>query len=187
VPVIAISGPPGSGKSTVARAVAKEFGLRYVSAGSIFRRIAKEMGMGLDQLSLMAEKDYDIDKAIDNETKVEEERGDVVLDGHLTAWVVRDAVRIYVKASPDVRYDRIAKRDSISFEEAKRTNAIREQSEARRFKAIYGYDVNDLTIFDLVIDTTYVSTEDVNTIVINFLRAHKKIKGAIEDRSSSER
>lgn len=186
MPVIAVSGPPGSGKSTVARAIAAEFGLRYVSAGSIFRRVAREMGVGLDQLSLMAEKDHSIDRAIDDETRKEEQRGNVVLDGHLTAWIVRDAVRIYVKASPEVRYERIAKRDSTTLEEATRTNSIRERSEAARFKEIYGYDISDLTTFDLVIDTTYVSAESANAVVISFLRAHKKIKGAVEDRSSPE-
>ncbi|MDP7975870.1 MAG: (d)CMP kinase [Thermoprotei archaeon] len=186
MPVIAVSGPPGSGKSTIARAVAAEFGLRYVSAGSIFRNVAKQMGIGLDQLSIMAERDHSIDRAIDDETRKEEEKGNVVLDGHLTAWIARDAVKIYVKASPEVRYERIAKRDSTTLEEATRANSIRERSEAARFKEIYGYDINDLTIFDLVIDTTYVPAESANAVVITFLRAHKKIKGAVEDRSSSQ-
>ncbi len=186
MPVIAVSGPPGSGKSTIAKAVAKEFGLRYVSAGSIFRKVAKDMGVGLDQLSLMAEKDHSIDRAIDEETRKEEEKGDVVLDGHLTAWIAKSAVRIYVKASPEVRYERIARRDSTTLEEATRTNSIRERSEAARFKEIYGYDINDLTMFDLVIDTTYVSAESANAVVISFLRAHKKINGAVEDRGSPQ-
>ena len=39
--VVTISGLHGSGKSTYAKALAEEFRLRYVSAGQLFRDIAK--------------------------------------------------------------------------------------------------------------------------------------------------
>lgn len=38
--VIAIDGPAGSGKSTVARAVAKRLGLRYLDTGAMYRAVA---------------------------------------------------------------------------------------------------------------------------------------------------
>ncbi len=48
-PVIAIDGPAGAGKSTVARAVAGMFGLRYVSTGHIYRALAlKALRLGVD-------------------------------------------------------------------------------------------------------------------------------------------
>src|SRR6185436_15376966 len=37
---IAIDGPAGSGKSTVAKAVAKHFGLTYVDTGALYRSLA---------------------------------------------------------------------------------------------------------------------------------------------------
>ena len=48
---IAISGPHGAGKSTLARKVAKYFGLRYISAGMLFRRMAEKTGMNLSEFS----------------------------------------------------------------------------------------------------------------------------------------
>lgn len=48
-PVIAIDGPAGAGKSTVARAIANIFGLRYVSTGHFYRAVAlKALRLGAD-------------------------------------------------------------------------------------------------------------------------------------------
>jgi len=40
VPLLAIDGPAGSGKSTVARAVAARLGLRYLDTGAMYRSVA---------------------------------------------------------------------------------------------------------------------------------------------------
>ncbi|MBP3444150.1 MAG: cytidylate kinase family protein, partial [Methanocorpusculaceae archaeon] len=39
---ITISGSPGSGTTTLGKALAEKYGLRYVSAGEFFRACAKE-------------------------------------------------------------------------------------------------------------------------------------------------
>jgi CMP/dCMP kinase len=49
--VIAIDGPAGAGKSTVARAVAEELGFTYLDSGAMYRCVAQaalEAGLGLD-------------------------------------------------------------------------------------------------------------------------------------------
>ena len=54
VPVIvAIDGPGGSGKSTVARAVARRLGYTYIDTGAMYRSVAHwalELGMDLDDM-----------------------------------------------------------------------------------------------------------------------------------------
>jgi cytidylate kinase len=48
-PVIAIDGPAGAGKSTVAKAIAEMFGLAYVSTGLIYRALTlKAICLGAD-------------------------------------------------------------------------------------------------------------------------------------------
>ncbi len=48
-PVIAIDGPAGAGKSTVAKAIASMFGLRYISTGHFYRAVALEaLRLGVD-------------------------------------------------------------------------------------------------------------------------------------------
>ena len=49
--IIAISGLHETGKSVVGKAIAERFGLTYFSTGVLFRTIAKEKGLSLEQLS----------------------------------------------------------------------------------------------------------------------------------------
>ena len=51
-PIIAIDGPVGVGKSTVARELARELGFRYVNTGAMYRAVAiaaRERNLGTDQ------------------------------------------------------------------------------------------------------------------------------------------
>ncbi|NAZ39106.1 MAG: AAA family ATPase, partial [Acidilobus sp.] len=60
-PIIVISGQPGSGKSTYARRLADDLGLRYFTTGQAFRELAKRLGMNLMELNEAAERDPSID------------------------------------------------------------------------------------------------------------------------------
>ena len=51
--IVAIDGPGGSGKSTVARAVARRLGFTYIDTGAMYRSVAHwalELGMDLDDM-----------------------------------------------------------------------------------------------------------------------------------------
>ena len=100
--VIALSGKHGVGKSTYASILSKKLGLRHVSAGVLFREIAKEMGVSLVELSRIAAEDFEIDRRIDERTKEEASKGCVVLEGRLVGWMAREYadLNIYLSA-PD--------------------------------------------------------------------------------------
>ncbi|MDH5771457.1 MAG: nucleoside monophosphate kinase, partial [Candidatus Bathyarchaeota archaeon] len=114
--VVTISGLHGTGKSTYAKAISKEFNLRHVSAGALFRQIAAERGLSIEELSRTAERDKEIDHLIDDRTRGEASRREVVLDGLLAGWMARDYadVKIYLKCPDNVRMHRIAERDGIT-------------------------------------------------------------------------
>ncbi len=170
--VIAVSGPPGSGKSTLAKLLARELRLRYVSSGALFRRLAKERGMSLLEFTKLAEKDYSIDRMIDDEARKEALKGCVVVDGHIAGWILRDLahVKVYLYAPREVRASRIAVRDSKSLEDALKDVIERERSESKRFKEIYGIDVNDLTVFDICINTATYGIEETLRIALEAVR-----------------
>lgn len=165
--VVAVSGQAGSGKTTHAKIIAETFGLRYVSSGMLFREIAKQRGVSLLELHKIAEKDHSIDRLVDENTRREAEKGGVVLEGHLTAWIVKDLahIKIYLKADLEERARRIAEREGKSYEEALREILEREESNRRRYLKIYGIDIRDLSIFDLVIDTTRLPKESVAKVI----------------------
>jgi len=54
--VIAISGLPGSGKSTYAKLLANHFNLRFISVGDLFRRLAENQGVDFNNFHQIAEK-----------------------------------------------------------------------------------------------------------------------------------
>ncbi len=178
--VIAVSGPPGSGKSTLAKLLAKELRLRYVSSGALFRKLAKERGMSLLEFTKLAEKDYSIDRMIDNEARKEAMKGCVVVDGHIAGWILKDLahIKVYLYAPKEVRASRIAARDGKTLEDALREVVERERSESKRFKEIYGIDVSDLTVFDVCINTATYGIEETLRIALEAVKeaTRKKLK-----------
>jgi len=152
--VITVSGLHGSGTSTQARRLAESLGLRYISAGLLFRRIAEERGLTLEELSRLAEESPELDRMIDERTKEEARRGGVVIDATLAGWMAEDAdLKIFLTAPLEERVRRIARREGLSLEEAMRETLKRERSERERFKRYYGIDINDLSIYDVVLNT----------------------------------
>jgi len=165
--VITLGGLHGTGKSSVADLIAKEFGFRRVSAGMIFRRLAAERGMTLEEFSRLAQNDEKIDRLLDETLREEAKRGNVVLDGQLAAWMAGEHAdfKILLTAPLKVRVERISKRDGTSFDDALRETEVREASERERYREYYGIDISDLSIYDLVINTEKFDLDGVFEIV----------------------
>ena len=152
--VITVSGYHGSGRSTHAIRLAETFGLRYASSGTIFRQLAKERGMSLDEMSKLTEEDSKIDKKIDERAKEESKKPGVVIDATLAGWMAEDPdIRIFLVTSFKERIRRIAKREGITYEEAEQETVSREDSELERFRKYYKVNLGDLSMYDVVLNT----------------------------------
>jgi CMP/dCMP kinase len=69
--VIAIDGPAGTGKSTVARGVARALGFTYLDSGAMYRCVALaalERGMDLDDGDRLGEMAWGLDIGFDGDT-----------------------------------------------------------------------------------------------------------------------
>lgn len=153
--VISVSGSHGSGKSTQAKQLAEAFGLRYFSAGVMFREMADEKGLSLLEFTRIAEENEEFDRLVDDRTKIEAEKRGVVLDGSLSAWMADDLadLKFYLSAPDEVRFRRISLRDNISVAEAREKTLERERREKERFKRFYDVNIDNLAIYDLVLNT----------------------------------
>ncbi|MCY0850490.1 (d)CMP kinase [Sulfuracidifex metallicus] len=172
--ILVVSGPSGSGKTTVAKSLSVKYGLRFVSGGQIFREKASSMGMDLLSLNKEAEKDFDIDKVIDKEILNQAKMSNVVIESHIAGWILagESTVSIYLWAPLDERARRISKRDGISYDNALLSILEREQSHYYRFWKYYGIDIQDLSLYDLVINTSKLSPEKVLGLIEYFLDSY---------------
>ncbi len=177
--LITISGPAGSGKSMCAQALSKAFGLPSHSAGSIFRRVALERGVSIEELTKMAQKDDAIDREIDRRTEELAKAGGVILDGRLVAFFSPPGTKrlsFFLTAPLDARVKRIAEREGISAREARLRTIARENGERRRYRKIYGLDIADLSRYDFVINTSLWGKESIVELLKSTVELYLKEK-----------
>lgn len=178
--VVSLSGLHGTGKSSYARELANSFELEVVSSGELFRQIAEERDDTLLELSETAQKSAEIDERIDETVRERAKKGGVVAEGLLTGWFLRDVadVRIALKAPLEVRVKRIANRESKAEERIRQETLEREESEKSRFKEYYGLNIDDYSIYHVVIDTAIAEFDSITEALITLIEGHVEGRGA---------
>jgi cytidylate kinase len=84
---IAIDGPSGAGKGTLARTVAERLGYKHVDTGAMYRAVAwkaQHDGLPLD--------DDDVVSALADRSSIEQQNGTIMIDGHDVTHEIRTPV-----------------------------------------------------------------------------------------------
>lgn len=161
--LITLSGLPGSGTSTVARSVASRLRLEHLDGGTVFRSLAAERGLSLAAFAAEAEGDDSIDRQLDSRLLERARAGQVLVESRLAGWLARndalDGLRIWISCDETERARRVGGRDGHDVQEALDANREREASERARYQAYYGIDLTDLSVYDLVLDSTSQTPE----------------------------
>jgi cytidylate kinase len=165
--LLTVSGPAGSGKSTTAAGLAEALDLEHVSGGDIFRELAAERGYSPVEFNELAEEDGRIDRDLDRRLyEIARDRDGVVLESRLAGWLAPDAdFRLWLDAPLDVRAARIADREEKSVEQAREETRRRERSERKRYRDYYDIHIDDLSIYDLVVNTARWTAPAVLTVL----------------------
>jgi cytidylate kinase len=163
--LVTVSGLPGSGTSTVAHLLAQRLGVAHVDGGTVFRAMASERGLDLRAFSAVAEANPDIDVELDARLAAFARGGNLVLESRLAGWIAANegiaGTRVWIDGDERVRAQRVARREEIELPQALEANRAREASERRRYATLYGIDLDDRSVYDLVIDATNQSAESV--------------------------
>jgi len=164
---ITVSGPPGSGTTSLAKYLVNKHHFSLISAGDIFRGLAADKNMDLAEFGRLAEDDESVDLMIDARQKeIGEARDNIIIEGRLAGHMIDNAdIRIWVAASVECRSVRISDREEIDPQTAVELTIEREDCEAGRYHKYYNIDINDLTPYDLVINSEVWGVEDIGAIV----------------------
>lgn len=190
--IISLSGQLGSGKSTIGKLLAKQLGYTFYSTGSAQRKIAAERGMTTLELNQLSMTDSSIDKQIDSIFKnlaLQDEN--FVVDSRLGFFFIPSSLKVKLNVETQVAAERIfsdptrsEEKKYASVQEAKQSLLKRRALEVERFKKLYHVDIDNEANFDLVIDTTQKTPDEiVNIIMDKFQKFQKRRLKEIEQQS----
>ncbi|MEZ4893525.1 MAG: cytidylate kinase family protein [Saprospiraceae bacterium] len=169
---ITLTGDLGSGKSAVSKILCEKTGFEYISTGRIQRQLAQEMGVDTLEMNRLADTDPSIDERIDGIfISLNDDPKSYVIDSRMAWFFLPKSFKVYLQADVAVAAQRIIHdpaRDSEVYgsqEEAVKKILARKASENARFLSKYGADCSNLDNFDIVINTTFRTREEVTNLV----------------------
>ena len=170
--IITITGDLGSGKSTVAKLLQERLNYDYIYTGKIQRMIADRYHMTTVELNKYAETHPEIDAEIDSTFKSLNASTNLIVDSRMAWFFLPHSFKVYLKTDLPVAIERIygdnlrINENYSSKEEATNQIIARKESENKRYMELYGADCTDLSKFDLVIDTSLLTPEQVVNRII---------------------
>lgn len=175
--IITIAGKPGSGKSTTSKKIASELNYKHFSSGDLYREIAKERQISINEINTLAESEKSIDHRVDDKLKeIGEEGKDLVIDSRMAWHWMPNSFRVYL----DLDLDNAAKRiinnsdperllvENITEDPIEYAKLLQERldSEIRRYYDLYKANPYDTTNYDLVVDTLKHNPDQVKSLII---------------------
>lgn len=172
---ISITGDLGSGKSSVAKILCEKLGYNFISTGVIQRNLALEKGMNTLEFNQYAAENKEVDNYIDQHLKdINEGDESYILDSRLAWFFVNKSFKINLIAFNQIAAqrilndnDRIGEPNTTDIDKKMIESEKRRNLENSRFEKTYGVKFDLLDSFDLIIDTSYASLEQVVETILN--------------------
>lgn len=179
---ISLAGDVGSGKSTVSAILVERLGATYYSTGAICREVAASHGMSVVEMNVYMETHPELDHEIDDGVRaLAYRKEDLIIDSRMAFHFVEGSFRVYMATQTEESARRIMKagratEQFATFEDAVAQVRTRKASERKRYSDLYGVDCKDLSNYDLVVDTTFASPEEVACCIIDALKEWEEDK-----------
>lgn len=170
---ISLAGDLGSGKSTVSKILLDVLGAKPYSTGMKVREVAARLGMTIADLNVYMETHPEIDREIDDGLiALGEDDGAYIIDSRMAWHFTKDTFRVWLSTDATVSAIRIMNANragehlstvEATVEETRRRRA----SEKKRYFEKYGVQIMDLFNYDLIVDTTDATPEEVAHAILS--------------------
>jgi cytidylate kinase len=74
-------------------------------------------------------------------------------------------LKIRLKADLEERAKRVAEREGLEKEAARESIRKRDEDNMKRYQHYYGIDMEDLSIYDIVVDNSELNIEETNKLI----------------------
>ena len=172
---VTISGHPGSGTSTLVEGLCRHLNWEKINGGEIFRDIAKEKGMALEEFGQYCSEDEEVDQQLDTlltETMMSENSPEIVESRLAGWWAYRnnlDCARIWIEVSEEIRASRVVNREGGSQTEQLQLIKERMDYDGARYQRYYAIDIDSREPYTHVIESDDLDAGEVLELVLNHL------------------
>lgn len=177
--IITIAGLPGSGKSSAAAGVARELGYEHFSSGDLFRKMAAERGISIEEMNREAEKQKEIDGSVDALLRgLGKEKQNIVIDSRIAFHWIPDSFKVFLQLDLAVAAERIfaqvsagerVSQHAASAAQVLENTQKRLESEKKRFSDLYALDFTDTKNYDLIVDT---GANDLSSVISTIIQEY---------------
>ena len=172
--IISLAGQLASGKGAVSKVLIEKLGYGIYRNGEYFRKLAKEKNMDVTTFNEYVEKHPEIDRQIEKSAaEYAKDHTRFVIDARLGWYAVPESFKVYLTVDIDEAARRAFndpnRKDTESFntiEEQKQDLIKRYNLENQRYYSLYNVRKEELSNYDLVIDTSFITPEQVADKII---------------------
>lgn len=173
--IISLAGDLSSGKGVVSKILMEDLNFGVYRNGDYFRKLAQEKKMSVTEFNEYVKQHTEIDIQIENSAKeYAKDHENFIIDARLGWYAVPESFKVYLKVDIDVAAKRAFENQDQDKKQTERFDTIEEQKldmekryklENERYYMVYGVKKDDMSNYDLVIDTTNKTPHEVADII----------------------
>ena len=171
--IISLAGDLAAGKGTISNILVEEMQYGIYRNGEYVRKLAKDMGLSITSFNEYLADHPEIDMQIEKSAaEYAKEHDEFIIDARLGWYAVPESFKVYLRVDIDEAARRAfhdeKRKNTESFatvEEQKQDMIKRFNMENERYWNLYHVHKEDMSNYDLVVDTTNITAQEAAEII----------------------